>query len=358
VLDPNSGGVILKSLGYILAGAVLLGLAGLCLAGDLGLDSYHVVETYTIGGDGGWDYISIDSGARRLYVSHGTRLEVVDADTGKSLGQIGETPGVHGAAIAPELRLGFTSNGSDNSVTIFDTMTLKTIRKVPVNHPDFILYDSFTRRVFPMDETITVLDAASGTRVGEVDLGGDPEAAASDGKGTIYVNLADKGAIAVVDAQTLKVTRTYGIAGCESPHSMSLDPASQRVFVGCRDGSLAVVDGRSGKIVDRSLMCSGVDAGAYDEESKLIFESCDEGVISVIKEVLPGDYELVETIKTQLYARTMVFDPKTRRIFLPTADLETVATQDPQQPFRRRVKSNSFRVLVVGLSEGSPQSKD
>lgn len=310
-------------------------------------NSYQVVGKYAIPGDGGWDYISIDSGARRLYVSHGKQLEVLDADTGKIIGAISDTPGVHGAAIAPELKRGFTSNGSDRSVTIFDTVTLKTIGKVSVNEPDFILYDSFTKRVFPMDEKITVLDAASGDKVGEVDLGGDPEAAVSDGKGTIYVNLADKGAIAVVDATTLRVTGTYPIKDCRSPHSMSYDPDSQRLFVGCRDGSLAVVDATSGKIVDRSLMCSGVDAGAYDEERKLVFESCGEGVISVIKEVLPGDYELVETIPTELLARTMAFDPKTKGIFLPKADVETVSTQDPSRPYRSHVKPDSFRVLVV-----------
>jgi hypothetical protein len=201
-----------------------------------------------------------------------------------------------------------------------------------------------------------VLDARSGDTVGEVDLGGDPEAAASDGKGTVYVNLADKGAIAVVDAKSLKVTGTYLVADCKSPHSMSFDPDSERLFVGCRDGSLAVVDAKSGKIVDHSLMCTGVDAGAYDEQSKLVFESCSEGVISVIKEVVPGDYELVDTVKTELLARTMAFDPKTKSIFLPKADVETVSTQDPGRPYRTHVKPDTFRVLVVRPSEDHQQS--
>jgi DNA-binding beta-propeller fold protein YncE len=331
---------------WALIGGVLCGLLGPDRA-ESAENPYRVVGKYEVPGDGGWDYISIDTDARRLYVSHGKQVEILDADTGRIVGAIASTPGVHGAAIAPELKRGFTSNGGDRSVTIFDTVTLKTIGRVSVNDPDFILYDSFTKRVFPMDEKITVLDAISGDKVGEVDLGGDPEAAASDGRGTVYVNLADKGAIAVVDAQTLNVTKTYPIEDCKSPHSMSFDPDSQRLFVGCRDGSLAVVDARNGKMVDRSLMCSGVDAGAYDEGDKLIFESCAEGVISVIKEVVPGDYELVETIKTELFARTMAFDPKTKRIFLPTADLETVSTQDRQRPYRTRVKPDSFRVLVV-----------
>jgi WD40 repeat protein len=336
--------------------AVVIGFVRPVGADESGLRSYQVVGKYAIPGDGGWDYISIDTDARRLYVSHGKQLEVLDADTGKIIGAIVDTPGVHGAAIAPELKRGFISNGGDRSVTIFDTATLKTVRKVSVNEPDFILYDSFTKRVFPMDEKITVLDAISGDKVGEVDLGGDPESAASDGKGTVYVNLADKGAIAVVDAKSLKVTGTFPIEDCRSPHSISFDPDSQRLFVGCRDGSFAVVDAKSGKIVDRSLMCSGVDAGAYDQARKLIFESCSEGVISVIKEVVPGDYELVETIKTELLARTMAFDPKTNGIFLPKADVETVSTQDPSRPYRTHVKPDSFRVLVVKPSEDHQQS--
>jgi len=333
--------------------AVLLGALAVLMSGRIGfaqspVPKYELTRQYQIGGKGGWDYISIDGEARRLYVSHGTQLEVLDADTGKSVGQIVGTPGVHGAAIASGLKLGFTSNGGDSSVTIFDTATLRVVKKVPVNEPDFILYDSFTKRVFPMNEKITVLDATNGEKVGEVDLVGDPEAAASDGKGTIYVNLADKGAIAVVNAQSLKVTRTYPIEDCKSPHSMAFDPDSERLFVGCRDGSLAVVAAQDGKIVSRSLMCSGVDAGAFDEANKLVFESCGEGVISVIKEVVPGDYELVETIKTELFARTMALDPKTKKIFLPKADVETVATGDPKHPYKRQVKPDSFRVLVVG----------
>ncbi|MGB9070543.1 MAG: hypothetical protein WCC21_18390 [Candidatus Acidiferrales bacterium] len=353
---PNLGGYILRVLYCILLGAVLCGSVAAAGAAESASHSYRVVGQYPISGDGGWDYISIDADARRLYVSHGKQLEVLDVDTGKIIGAISDTPGVHGAAIAPELTRGFTSNGGDRSVTIFDTSTLKTLRKVSVNEPDFILYDPYTKRVFPMDEQITVLDAISGDKVGEVDLGGDPEAAASDGEGTVYVNLADKGAIAVVDAKTLKVTSTYPIEDCKSPHSMSFDPDSQRLFVGCRDGSLAVVDAKSGKIVDHSLMCSGVDAGAYDDARKLIFESCSEGVISVIKEVVPGDYELVDTIKTELLARTMAFDPKTKGIFLPKADVETTPTQDPNRPYRAHVKPDSFRVLVVEPSDDRQQN--
>jgi hypothetical protein len=224
---------------------------------------------------------------------------------------------------------------------------LKTIRKVKANDPDFILYDSFAKRVFPMSEKITVLDATTGETAGELDLGGDPESAVSDGKGTLYVNLADKGAIAVVDAQALKVTKTYPVDDCVSPHSMAYDADSQRLFIGCRNSTLAVVDALTGKVVAHQQTCSGVDAGGFDPENKLIFISCSEGVISVIHEVSPDFYELVDTVKTQLWARTMALDPITKKIYLPTADIETVPTPDPKKPFVRKMKPGSFRVLVV-----------
>jgi hypothetical protein len=310
---------------------------------------YHVVQRYSVPGDGGWDYISIDSEARRLYVSHGTRLEVLDADTGKVVGQIADTPGIHGAAIAPELKRGFTSNGRDKSVTVFDSETLEPIKKTKVNGTDFILYDPFSKRVFPLAEKVTVLDAKTGDKVGEVDLGGDPEAGVSDGKGTVYVNLADKKALAVVDPKALTVTKTYPIEDCTSPHSLSYDVANQRLFVGCRDG-LAVLDATNGKVVARSIICSGVDASAYDPENKLIFESCGEGVISIIRQLSPDFYELVDTVKTAMWARTMAFDVKTKRVFLPTAEFETVPNTDPKSPspFKSQMKPGSFTVLVVG----------
>jgi WD40 repeat protein len=309
--------------------------------------NYHLSKDFPVNGEGSWDYISVDSGAKRVYVSHGKQVEVLDEDSGKSLGVIPDTPGVHGIAVAPELRRGFVSNGVDSSVTIFDLDTLKTIKKVTVNDPDFILYDPFSKRVFPMSEKITVLDATTGETAGEVDLGGDPESAVSDGKGTAYVNLADKGAIAVVDVQALKVTKEYPIDQCLSPHSLAYDANSQRLFVGCRDSSLAVVDASTGKVVAHQQTCSGVDAGGFDPDSKLIFISCSEGVISVIHEVSPDFYELVDTVKTQLWARTMALDPITKKIYLPTADIETVPNADPKKPFVRKMRPGSFRVLVV-----------
>lgn len=308
---------------------------------------YHVTHRYPVGGEGSWDYVTIDTDSRRLYISHAMQLEVMDADTGKVIGEIADTPGVHGAAIAGNLHRGFTSNGQSKTVTVFDTKTLATIKTVHLEGgTDFILYDPFSKRVFPMNEKITVIDAATGEVAGTVDLGGKPEAAVTDGKGNLYINLADKQAVAVVDAKTLLVSKTYPIENCTSPHSLSFDNVNQRLFVGCKDGFVAL-DATDGKLAGRSLMCSGVDASGFDPDSKWIFESCAEGVISVIRQTTPNYYELIETIPTQLFARTMAFDSKTKNIYLVTAEFETAPNSDPQRSAQRKIKAGSFTVIVV-----------
>jgi DNA-binding beta-propeller fold protein YncE len=308
---------------------------------------YHVARRYKIPGEGNWDYIAIDSDARRLYVSHGTQVEVLDADSGKIVGKVADTPGVHGVAIASEFHRGFTSNGRDKSVTIFDTETLATIQKVPLESgTDFIIYDQFSRRVFTISKSITAIDAESGDVVGSFALPGDPEAAVSDGKGALYVNLADKQAIAVIDPRALSVTRTYRIEDCATPRSLSYDDVGRRLFVGC-GGQFAAVDASTGKAAGRTLMCSGVDASGFDAQNKLIFESCAEGVISIIKQNGVDSYELIQTLPTQLYARTMAFDAKTKNIYLPTAESETVPGTDAEKSPLRQMKAGSLTVLVV-----------
>jgi hypothetical protein len=307
---------------------------------------YRVTKKFSVPGDGGWDYIAVDGEARRIYVSHGDVVQVLHADSGKVLGQIA-APGTHGVALATDLGRGFTSNGKDKTVTVFDTKKLTTIKTVKLEGgTDAILYDPFTKRVFPMSEKITVIDAATGEVAGSVDLGGDPEAAVSDQKGTVYVNLADKAAVAVVDPKALTVTKTLPIEHCQSPHSLSYDDATKRLFIGCKDG-FAALDPETGKTVATSLMCTGVDAGGFDPDSKLIFESCAEGVISVERQFTADNYRIIETIPTKLWARTMAIDPKTKNIYLPTSDFEFIPDADPKKPPQRRWKTGSFQVLVV-----------
>jgi len=310
---------------------------------------YRLLGRYPVSGDGSWDYIALDSVARRLYVSHGAQVQVLDADSGKIVGQIADTPGVHGVALAPELHRGFTSNGGDKSVTMFDTDKLTPIKKIQIETgTDNIVYDSSSQRVFPLNEKTTVLDAQSGKVAGTVNLGGSPEAGVSDGNGAIYVNIADRNVVAVVDAKTLSVVKTFPLAFCTSPHSLSYDPINRRLLVGCRSGMFVALDVATGKVVGGTLVCSGVDSSGFDPTSKLVFESCGEGVISVIRQITPDHYELIETIPTHLWAMTMAFDPLTKRIYLPVAEFEIVSTPGPQQRPERKIKPGSFSVVVVG----------
>lgn len=312
---------------------------------------YRVVRIYTIGGEGYWDYITIDGTSRKLFVSHGNQVEVLDADSGRAIGRIVETTGVHGISIAEEFSRGFTSNGDDSTVTMFDTNTLKTLRKIQLQTScDFILYDHFSKRVFALDEKTSVIDARTGALVGIVELGGDAEAAVTDEKGLLYVNLKDKNAIAVVDSKSLNVLHTYFISGCVSPHSLSYDPINGRLFVGCR-GRFAVLDAKTGKSIANAPMCSGVDGSGFDVENKLIFESCGEATLSIIRQVTPDRYELIDNIRTQLHARTMAFDPVTKNIYLPTAEFETTPNEGSKHSQKAKIKSDSFSVLVLGKSK-------
>ena len=307
---------------------------------------YKLTKTFAVPGEGSWDYISVDGNARRVYVSHGDLIQVLNADSGKLVGQI-PAPGAHGVALAPDLHRGFTSNGADRSVTIFSTDTLATIKTVKLEiGTDDIVYDPFTKRVFPMSEKITVIDAVTGDVAGTVDFGGDPEAGVSDGKGTVYANMADKQAVAVIDPKALTVTKTYPIKDCKSPHSLSYDPETERLFVGCVDGFTAL-DATTGKVVGTSLMCVGVDSSGFDPENKLIFESCREGVISVIREMTPDNYRIIDTVATELWSNSMAFDPKTKNIYLPASDVEFIPNADPTKPPTRRFKPGGFKVLVV-----------
>jgi DNA-binding beta-propeller fold protein YncE len=327
-------------------GSFLLG--PFCAAGSFASStpSYHLTHQYAIGGEGGWDYLTIDSEGHRLDVSHSKQVEVIDADTGIKIGIIRDTPGVHGTAIAADLHRGFTSNGGDSSVSIFDTRTLQTIKKIAVNKPDFILYDNVTHRVFPLSQKVTVLDSG-GEIEGEVDLGGTPEAAAADDRGSIFVNLEDKDAVVKIDAKSLKITKTYP-AHCNAPHSLSYDRENKRLLVGCKDGFRAL-DADTGQLVGGSILCAGADAGAFDPQTKMAFESCAEGVVSVIAQLTPDLYELVQSAPTQLWAKTMAYDFRTKRIYLATADLEWVNTGEStkKESLSRRVKPGTFRVLVL-----------
>ncbi|MGA9896825.1 MAG: YncE family protein [Terriglobales bacterium] len=320
------------------------------LAADPG---YHLINTYKLGGDGGWDYLAMDSSARRLYISRATHVMVIDADSGKPVGDIPDTPGVHGIALAPELGRGFISNGREGTVTIFDLKTLKAITKVKAGeNPDAILYDPASKRAFAFNgrsHDATAIDAAGGTVVGTIKLEGKPEFAASDGKGEIFVNIEDKSQIDAIDPNKLEVKASWPLAPCQEPSGLALDRKNRRLFAGCDNKMMAVVDADTGKVVATAPIGDGVDANAFDPGTGLAFASCGEGVLTVVHEDSPAKFSVVDNVPTQQGARTMALDEKTHNVYLVTATFgpPPAPTADNPHP-RRTILPDSFVVLVFG----------
>jgi DNA-binding beta-propeller fold protein YncE len=342
--------MILNSKWWVAAIGLVLAGAAVAAAGP----GYHVVTTYKVGGDGGWDYLTADSDARRVYISRGTHVMVIDADSGKSVGDIADTQGVHGIALAADLGRGFTSNGREGTVSIFDLKTLETSGKVKVgDNPDAILYDPATKRVFTFNgrsQDSTAIDGASGQVLGTIKLDGKPEFAASDAKGEVFVNIEDKSEIQVIDPNKLAVIAKWPLAPCEEPSGLSIDRKNRRLFVGCDNKMMAVVDADSGKVLATPAIGDGVDATTFDPETGLAFASCgQDGVLSVVKEESPTKFSVAETVTTQKGARTLALDAKTHNVFVVTAQFgpRPAATADNLHP-RPAIVPDSFVVLVAG----------
>jgi DNA-binding beta-propeller fold protein YncE len=290
----------------------------------------------------------VDSEARRLYISRSTHVMVVDIETGKQVKDIPDTPGVHGIALAPELNRGFTSNGRADTATIFDLKTLKAIGQVKTGaNPDAILYDPSSKLVYTFNgrgHDTTIFKAASGEVVATVALGGKPEFAAADGKGKVYVNIEDTSEVAEIDSQKLTVTRRFSLKPGEEPAGMAIDPEHHRVFSGCHNKLMTVLDVESGKVIATVPIGERVDGNGFDPEPGLAFSSNGDGTLTVARESSPGKFEVAETVTTQVGARTMAVDAKTHNIYLPTA--EFVPNKEPKT--RPAMVENSFVVLVVG----------
>ena len=312
---------------------------------------YKVETRYPVPGNGGFDYVTIDSAARRLYVTHGTQVDVIDPDSGKLIGTIADTPGVHGVALASEFKHGFTSNGRENKVSMFDPTTLQLINKIDVGKgPDGIYYDPGTKRVFTNNHgshDITAIDAKTGQVAGTVKVEGDGESAVV-ANGVVYVNLEDTNEVVVFDPKSLEVKKRFPIGVAKTPTGLAYDAKTKRLFIGCRNEPKGVVmDATSGRVITSFAIGRGVDFAAFDPEAKLVFFSCSEGVLNIFHEKSADDYEDIGPLKTQPSARTMAFDPKTRKIFLSAAEyVETPATTPGGRP-QRSIKPGSFVVLVV-----------
>src|SRR5580693_3797230 len=330
-------------------GLSLLLAATLALAADPG---YHLINTYPLGGDGGWDYLALDSSARRVYISRATHVIVIDADTGKPVGDIPDTPGVHGIALAPELGRGFISNGRENTVTIFDLKGLTAIAKVKAEeNPDAILYDPATKRVFAFNgrsHDATAIDAAAGTVLGTIKLEGKPEFAVSDEKGKIFVNIEDKSQIDAVDPAKLEVKASWPLAPCEEPSGLAIDRKNRRLFAGCDNKMMAVLDADTGKVIATPPIGDGVDANAFDPGTGFAFASNGmSATLTVVHEDAPDKFSVVENVATERGARTMALDPKSHEVYLVTADFVLAPPSANENPKPRMMAvPGSFVVLI------------
>ena len=337
---------------WLLIAAVGVSVAALAPARQSG--GYHLVRRYPLGGEGGWDYLLLDSTTRRLYVSRSTRVVVMNADSGAVLGEIPNTPGVHGVALAPDLGRGATSNGGDQSVTIFDSRSLAVLGRVRTTggNPDAIVYEPATHRVFTFNGTganATAIDLTAGAVVGTVALGGKPEFAVAPGDGRIYVNIESTAEVVVLDARDLTVAARWPLAPCQAPTGLSLDAAHARLFVGCSNRLMVVVDAANGRLVATLPIGGGVDGTAFDPGTGLAFSSNGEGTLTVVREVAPDSFAVVETVPTQRGARTLALDRRTHAVFLATAQFGPAPAPTADQPRPRpAIVPGSFVILVVG----------
>lgn len=316
---------------------------------------YKVIDKIKLDGDGGWDYLIADELTGRLFISHGTMVQVIDTKTKKLLGVIPDTKGVHGIAIAHELNKGFISNGKDTSVTVFDLKTLKTLNKVKITglNPDAILYDKFSGKVFVYNgrsKNATVLDAKTDKIIETIPLEGKPEFSVTDEKGKIYVNIEDKNLLTVINATTLKVEQNWPITGGEEPTGLALDNKTHRLFTVCGNKVMIVMDALTGKVIATLPIGDGCDGVAFEPSTNRAYSSNGEGTITVVQEENENNFKVIETIQTQKGARTICINPKTHHIYLATGDYEAppAATKENPHP-RPQAKAGSFVILDIEM---------
>lgn len=325
----------------------------LCLSAACALaqQPYHVVDHWKIGGSGGWDYLLADPSADRVYITHGTRVEVVDTKTGKPVGAITGLKGTHGVALDADGKFGYISDGGANAVIVFDRKTLATVQSIPAGtNPDGIAYEPATKTVWAFNgrsKDATVIDTQSRTVVATISLPGKPEFPQVDGKGTVFVNIEDKNSIVRLDARSKKATATWPLTGCDSPSGMAIDTAHARLFSVCDGKKMVVVDAASGKVLALPAIGDGPDAAGYDAKHQLAFSSNGEGTLTVVDAA--NGYKPIQTVTTQKGARTMAYDSGSDRIYLAAAmygPAPEATTANPRP--RPAVLPDSFTLLVIG----------
>lgn len=304
-------------------------------------------KTFAIASDGWWDYLALEPGRPRLFVSHGTQINVLDARSGDSIGVVKNTQGVHGIAFAPGLQKGFSSNGRTNDVSVFDLNTFAETARLPTGeNPDFILYESFSGKVITCNggsHDLTLFDPVTGKIAATIALGGKPEAAVSDGRGSLFVNLEDKNEVVRVNLKTFSVEKHWSLAPAEAPTGLAFDSQTKRLFVGCDDW-LVVLDSDNGSVISRIPIGAGCDGVAFDASTQTVFTSNGEaGTMSVVREYNAARFKKIAEVSTQVSARTCALDPSTHWVYLPAADFEA---QKPGETGRPKMKPRSFRVLV------------
>jgi DNA-binding beta-propeller fold protein YncE len=311
------------------------------------------VDRIKPGGEGGWDYLIAEPTMERLYVSRGTHVQVIDLVKDTLVGDIPNTNGVHGIAIAVEFGKGYISDGRDSAVTVFDLKTLATLKKIKIDavNPDAIVYDPFTKRVFTFNgrsSNATAIDASTDAIVGNMALDGKPEFAASDANGKMYVNLEDKSKIVEFDPKDLKVLNTWSLAPGDGPSGLAIDPENHRLFSGCGNKKMVVLDAQSGKLIDTIAIGEGVDACGFDPGTQFAFSSNGEGTLTVVKEDSPDKFSVVENVPTQKSARTMAVDTKTHRVYLSCAEFGPPPEPTADHPHPRgQMIPGSFTILVL-----------
>lgn len=342
---------------FLSVSALLLAMVGGCVqlnqTRPAPVESYEVVAKYPVGGTGGWDFLTVDEKRHRLYVSRGDHVQVLDTRSGKVVGDLLGTAGVHGVALAEDLGFGFTSNGRSDSVTVFDLNTFAVVETIKITgaNPDAILYEPFSKRVLTFNgrsANVTAIDAATRRVVGTLAVSGKPEVAVADGRGQVFVNIEDKNLIAVIDAATLTVSKYWPLGSCDGPTGLAIDRQRNRLFSVCHNKKMIVVDGNSGNVIKELPIGADVDGAAFDPEMDLAFSSNGDGTVTIVKSSESGQFAVVGTVATQKSAKTIALDSITHRIYLPAASFAPPPPPTPEQPKpRASMIPDSFVILVL-----------